>query len=128
AYWIEHLSGLPDALPLPADRPAGPARQDGTVRFRLDAGPRAELERLAREHGASMFMVVHAAVAALLTRLGAGTDIPLGVPVAGRDDEAVERSVGFFVNTLVPRVDTGGDPSFAELLERVKNTDLAAFD
>ncbi|MEV3988477.1 amino acid adenylation domain-containing protein [Streptomyces sp. NPDC049837] len=128
-YWRTTLQGAPEEIELPTDRPrpARPAFTGAELDIEFDATSYQGLKRLARESGASMFMVVHAAVAALLHRMGAGTDIPLGSPIAGRGEEALDELVGFFVNTLVLRTDLTGDPSFTELLARVRDTDLAAF-
>jgi nonribosomal peptide synthetase DhbF len=129
SYWASALAGLPDQLELPYDRarPADPTYRGAAVSLHLDAGLHRRLLGLARDHQVTLFMVVQAALAALLTRSGAGTDIPIGAPVAGRTDEAVGDLVGFFVNTLVLRVDVADDPSFAQLLDRVRDTDLAAY-
>ncbi|MGW1715504.1 amino acid adenylation domain-containing protein [Streptomyces sp. NPDC002156] len=129
AHWTQALAGLPDELPLPADRPR-PARathRGGDIPVRLDATLHRRLRTLAADTGTTPFMVVQASLAALLTRLGAGTDIPLGTPVAGRADEALDDLVGCFLNTLVLRTDTSGAPTFRELLDRVRETDLAAY-
>ncbi|MBB1158406.1 non-ribosomal peptide synthetase [Amycolatopsis dendrobii] len=130
AYWRERLAGAPEQLTLPMARPRPErASQRGqTVEFAWDAELHAALARVARQHRCTMFMVLHAGLAALLTRLGAGTDVPLGSPIAGRTDEVLDELIGFFVNTLVLRTDTAGDPTFAELLDRVRETDLAAYE
>ncbi|MER7206816.1 amino acid adenylation domain-containing protein [Streptosporangium sp. NPDC000239] len=128
-HWVERLHGLPEELTLPTDRPR-PPRADhrcGRVLVPIDAELDRGLHELARRRHATVFMVVHAALAGLLTRLGAGTDIPLGTVVAGRGDEALDDLIGFFVNTLVLRVGTSGDPAFTELLDRVREADLAAY-
>src|ERR1039457_5922170 len=128
-YWRQALAGLPDQIDLSADRPRPPVPdyRGGTVPVEFDADLHRRLRTLAQDHGATVFMVLHASLSALLARLGAGTDIPVGVPVAGRPDEALDGLVGFFVNTLVLRTDVSGNPSFAGLVARVRDADLAAF-
>ncbi|GAA4489960.1 hypothetical protein GCM10023094_52370 [Rhodococcus olei] len=129
AFWQRQLDGAPEELVLPADRarPARPSFAGGAIELDLDADTTRSLRALAAASGASMFMVLHAATAALLTRIGAGEDLPLGAPVAGRTEQGLDDLVGFFVNTLVLRTDTSGDPVFGDLVTRVRDLDLAAF-
>ncbi|MFE2978607.1 amino acid adenylation domain-containing protein [Streptomyces sp. NPDC059258] len=130
AFWERTLAGSPDELALPYDRPrpAEETHEGATVTFTVDPAVHAELRSLAARNGTSVFMAVQAALAVLLSAHGAGTDIPLGTPVAGRTDEKFDDLIGFFVNTLVLRTDLSGRPTFHELLARVRDTDLAAFD
>ncbi|WP_256959617.1 condensation domain-containing protein, partial [Streptomyces viridochromogenes] len=129
AHWTKALDGLPEELPLPYDFPRGTRAGHHGGLVRADAPPELvrALRAFAARSGASVFMVLQAALAALLTRLGAGTDIPLGTPVAGRSDEQLDDVVGMFVNTLVLRTDTGGDPDFHGLVARVREFTLSAY-
>ena len=129
AFWTKTLADLPEQLELPIDRPRPEVAsyQGGTVRVEISQELHGGLIGLAGDNQASLFMVVQAGLAALLSRLGAGDDIPIGSPIAGRTDQALEDLVGFFVNTLVLRTDTSGNPSFQELLTRVRKADLAAY-
>ncbi|MGP3972392.1 condensation domain-containing protein, partial [Streptomyces sp. 6N223] len=129
AYWAEQLAGLPEQVTLPADRPrpAVISYRGDSAGFVLEAELHRGMVELARSAGVTVHMVLHAALAALLTRLGAGTDIPVGTGVAGRTDERLADLVGLFVNTLVLRTDTSGNPTFAELLGQARETSLAAF-
>ncbi|CAM5564418.1 Non-ribosomal peptide synthetase OS=Streptomyces fumanus OX=67302 GN=GCM10018772_70860 PE=4 SV=1 [Streptomyces fumanus] len=128
-HWRQTLAGLPDELPLPTDRPrpAVASFRGGSVPIAVDARTHARLAAVAQRGGGTVFMVAQAALALLLARMGAGSDIPVGTVVAGRGDPATEDLVGCFLNTLVLRTNVGGDPSFTELLARVRDTDLAAY-
>ncbi|RRJ64969.1 non-ribosomal peptide synthetase [Paenibacillus oralis] len=128
-FWTRTLAGLPEQLELPADypRPAAASYQGGSVRFRINEELHGRLLELARDGKASLFMVLQAALAVLLTRLGAGNDIPIGSPITGRNDDALDGLVGLFINTLVLRTNTSGAPSFRELLARVRQVNLDAY-
>ncbi|MCA2205841.1 non-ribosomal peptide synthase/polyketide synthase [Nocardia rosealba] len=129
SYWREQLSGLPDQLALPTDRPR-PARQSlrgDKVSFTVDADLHAALAALGRAHGATLFMVVHAAFAALLARLSGTGDIAVGTPTAGRGEAELDEVIGMFVNTLVLRTPVTPAAPFTEVLTAARTADIAAF-
>ncbi|GGV66730.1 hypothetical protein GCM10010277_74690 [Streptomyces longisporoflavus] len=129
-YWREELAGVPQPLSLPLDRPrsAEVTTSGDNVGFVVKPEVGAGLEKLAAERGMSMAMVVQAALAVLLSKLGGGDDVPVGSPIAGRTDEALNDLIGCFVNNLVLRVDLSGDPSFTDVLTQVRNKALASYE
>ncbi|MFF4188226.1 amino acid adenylation domain-containing protein [Streptomyces sp. NPDC001691] len=130
AYWRKELAGVPQPLNLPLDRPR-PVQASGrgaTVGFTVEPEVSAGLQKLSDERGATLSMVLHAALAVLLRKLGGGDDITIGSSIAGRTDEALADLVGFFVNTQVLRADLSGDPSFTDLLAQVRDKSLAAYE
>jgi non-ribosomal peptide synthetase component F len=126
-FWRNALSGLPEHLYLPADRPrrAEPSFRGATLPFEIDARLHASVLQLGRVHRSTSFMILHAALAALLTRLGAGTDIPMGTPISRRPP-TLNQTIGCFANTLVVRADTSGNPAFLDLLQQVRRKSLSA--
>ena len=129
AYWKERLAGVPALLELPADRPR-PARQmfrGGVERATLPKGAADALRTLSRRESVTLFMTLLGAFQALLSRYSGQTDICVGSPVAGRVREEVEDLIGLFVNVLPMRTDLAGDPSFRQLLARVRETAVGAY-
>nr|WP_255595530.1 amino acid adenylation domain-containing protein [Lysobacter sp. BMK333-48F3] len=128
-YWTQRLSGRLPVLEVPGDRPR-PARQDhagAALREVVPAELYEQVKQLAREHGATPFMTVLAAFQTLLMRYSGQTDQICGVGLANRGRAELEPMIGFFINTLALRHDLSGDPSFAELLARVKDGTIGAF-
>ncbi|WP_156662515.1 non-ribosomal peptide synthetase, partial [Mycobacterium sp. 1274761.0] len=130
AYWEQALGDMPERLALPTDRPYPPVAdyRGATVAVDWPAAVQQQVARVAREHNATSFMVVQAALAVLLAKLSASNDVAVGFPIAGRRDPALDDLVGFFVNTLVLRVEVTGDPTAAELLAQVRARSLAAYE
>ena len=130
AYWQDALAGMPEHLVLPTDRPYPPVADYRGARAAVawSAELQQQVARVAREHNATSFMVVQAALAVLLAKLSASSEVAVGFPIAGRRDPVLDELVGFFVNTLVLRVDVAGDPTVAELLAQVRGRSLAAFE
>ncbi|HET9316178.1 MAG TPA: amino acid adenylation domain-containing protein, partial [Vicinamibacteria bacterium] len=128
-YWRRRLAGAPPRLDLPADRPrpSQPSFRGDRRSLLLPAPLVASLEALARSAGATPFMALLAGFAALLGRLAGQTDVVIGSPVAHRTRKEVEGLIGFFVNTLALRVDLSGNPSYRELLARVRDVSLEAY-
>jgi amino acid adenylation domain-containing protein len=128
-FWRTALAGLPEELNLPADRPrpAVASYRGDTVPIHLHPRLHGQLLKLAQANGASLFMVLQAGLATLLSKLGAGEDIAIGSPIAGRSELALEDLVGLFINNIVLRTNLAGDPSFRELLARVRAFDLEAY-
>ncbi|MFD6392902.1 amino acid adenylation domain-containing protein, partial [Nocardia sp. NPDC060259] len=130
AYWRAALAGLPDESSLPTDRPrpAVASMRGRRVEFAVDADRVAGLNAVAADHGATLFMVLHAALSVLVARLSGNADVAIGSPVAGRGAAELDDVIGMFVNTAVLRTEVRGGESFADLLGRVRADDLAAFD
>ena len=130
AYWQDALAGMPERLELPTDRPYPPVAdyRGASVAVDWPVELQQRVRGVAGEHNATSFMVIQAALAVLLSKISASTDVAVGFPIAGRRDPALDELVGFFVNTLVLRVDLAGDPTFAELLAQVRRRSLAVYE
>jgi amino acid adenylation domain-containing protein len=129
-YWTRQLAGTPPLLELPADRPRPPIQTFRGARhfFSLPQPLITELKALGRREQATFFMVLLAALQVLIARYTQKDDISIGTPIANRSHPEIEGLIGFFVNTLVLRGDLSGDPSFRELLRRIRRTTLEAFE
>jgi amino acid adenylation domain-containing protein len=127
-YWREQLKGL-TTLELPTDRrrPAVQTYQGATYSFVLARELSEKLNQLSRKHGITLFMIFLAAYEVLLSRYTGQEDISVGTPIANRNRTEIEGLIGFFANTLVMRTDLAGDPTFVELLARIREVALEAY-
>ncbi|HEX2079726.1 MAG TPA: amino acid adenylation domain-containing protein, partial [Longimicrobium sp.] len=130
SYWKERLAGAPELLDLPTDhpRPAVQTFRGAHERIELPGELLERLRTLSRSEGATLYMVLLGAFQALLSRYSGSEDVVVGSPIAGRGQSEVEELIGFFVNTLVLRTDLSGDPSFREVLRRVREVTLGAYE
>jgi len=129
AYWRNQLAGAPAVLELPADRPRAPVQTFHGARLSLEISEdvRARLAEMSQREGVTMFMTLLAAFQTLLYRYTGRDDIVVGSPSANRNRSEIENLIGFFVNTLVLRTDFSGNPTFVELLRRVRGVTLGAY-
>ncbi|MGV0646734.1 amino acid adenylation domain-containing protein, partial [Mycolicibacterium sp. XJ2546] len=130
AYWQDALAGMPERVALPTDRPYPPVadQRGATTTLNWPVELHEQITRIAREHNATSFMVLQAALGVLLSKLGATSDVAVGFPIAGRRDPALDELIGFFVNTLVLRMDLAGDPTMADVLAQVRARSLSAYE
>ncbi|MFF8329482.1 condensation domain-containing protein, partial [Rhodococcus qingshengii] len=129
AFWSDALADLPEQLDLPGDRPRPEIASGRGANHSFTIEPQlwSELDELGKATNATPFMVVHSALAVLLARLSATTDIAIGAPIAGRGEAELDDVIGMFVNTLVLRTEVDPSMSFAELLASAREVDLQAF-
>ncbi|WP_181143769.1 non-ribosomal peptide synthetase [Streptomyces cinnamoneus] len=128
-YWKKQLAGMEPALELPTDRPRpSVARQEGeAARWELPAELVDTARKLGAGENATLYMTLLAAFKLVLARYVDSEDIVVGTPVANRGRSEIEGLIGFFVNTVVLRTDLSGDPTYRELLRRVRDTTVGAF-
>nr|AAF17280.1 NosC [Nostoc sp. GSV224] len=129
SYWQQQLKDAPALLSLPTDRPRGPVQTfaGGHQEFALSVELSNKLTKLSQEQGCTLFMTLLAAFDTLLYRYTGTEDILVGSPIANRDRSEIEGLIGFFVNTLVMRTNLAGNPSFSELLGRVREMAMEAY-
>ncbi|HEV2150064.1 MAG TPA: amino acid adenylation domain-containing protein [Longimicrobiaceae bacterium] len=130
AYWKERLAGAPEMLELPTDhsRPAVQTYRGTYERVQLPLELLERLQAVGRSEGATLFMVLLGAFQVLLSKYSGSEDVVVGSPIAGRTRGEVEGLIGFFVNTLVLRTDLSGDPGFRQVLHRVREATLGAYE
>ncbi|HLL45742.1 MAG TPA: amino acid adenylation domain-containing protein, partial [Longimicrobiaceae bacterium] len=130
SYWKKQLAGAPELLELPTDhpRPAVQTHRGESVGVNFSPELLERLQAAGRSEGATLYMTLLGAFQVLLSRYGRGDDVVVGSPIAGRTRGEVEALIGFFVNTLVLRTDLSGDPSFREVLRRVREVTLGAYE